>query len=336
MKISVFGGGLFGTALAKCLAKNDHEVLMWNFIEEECNSINSFNIHPNIGHSKALSKNIKSTTSIKEAAEFSNIYILSVPSYVISEVTEKIIKYIGNKKVDFVNTAKGFHPQTFTTVSQYLLSVLSEKNISSISTIAGPTYANELLNEQLTFANILIKNLEKGKYLAKLFKTTYFRLIPCIDLDGGEFLSAYKNVIALCAGILHGYGFEADTHAILMTIAINEGVKMLEKLSYSKNTMYKLCGIGDLILTCSSEKSRNFTSGMKIAKLNSINEAIMKLKELNITVEGIGNASVIFELFKNKNIDIAEFELFSTIIKILQSKCNIKNTLINTINKYNF
>lgn len=327
MKFSVIGGGLFGTALAKILASNGHDVLMWNIFEEEVISINNLNIHPNIGYSERISSRIKSTSDIQKVIQYSEYIILSVPSYVLGEAIEKFKPYLGNDKKFFINTAKGFHPQSFKTVTDFIYGEIPKKNIAFVGSIVGPTFAVELLNEQITMANILSKNMDYGRKIAQYFQNNYFKLIPWCDVQGGEFLSSYKNVIAVGAGLLHGYDFQIDSYAILMTKAINEAKCLLEHLGYNSNTIYQLCGIGDMILTCGSKKSRNFQSGVKIAELNSVSDTILQLKELNITVEGIGNASIIKSIIDDYRIDWNTIPITKGIIQILQSKCNIKNTL---------
>lgn len=329
MKISILGSGNFATALATVLVKNNHEILMWTIKDDEHASINDLQIHPYIGYSKKLSKNIKASKNIQEVINFSDTIILSVPSYVLEDVINLALPFLNDKnKKAFVNTAKGFHPGSLMLISDYLAKKIPVNSRKLISTIIGPTFAIEILNNKITAANLVFDNIKEAQKVISYFNCDTFKLYLCNDTSGAEFLSSFKNMIAIGAGMIYGYGMEMNSKAILLTKAFNESRYLLEQLNYNPDTVNELCGFGDLLLTCGSSKSRNFQTGLKIAELNSFNSALLNLKNNNITIEGIGNALIIEKIINKKKININKISITNTIINIFNGKIkNIENAL---------
>ena len=330
MKISIIGSGLFSMALSSVLTDNGHKVLAWSIIKEEHYSVNNVNIHPFINYSEKLNKNIKISLNIKEVINYSNIIIFAIPSYAYDDILEIVKTTIGKRKYIIINVAKGFHPKKGILIHDYVKNYFSSPNFS-FGSLIGPSYASEILSRKITKINLIGKDRKKLKVISTLLNNHYFSVIYNKNEDIIAFSSAYKNIIAVLSGIISGLDYGSNGYAILIVKAIKE-LKFLLKKIYKINydITYKLVNygvIGDLVLTTSSKTSRNFSTGVQIADENSISKILLKIKQNNITVEGLGASLILKKIIKNKKIKLPKDSLIESIIKIVEGKANIKHTI---------
>ena len=330
MKISIIGCGSFASALAAVLADNQHDCLLFTKNIETLYSINDLHINPDIFYSKKLNIKIKASNNIKEIIDYSDIIIIAVPTNAINEVLNKIHPLIGdnNNKI-IINGAKGYDPETFLPLSKTYNKILKIDNIFSLN---GPSFANEILSKNTTNINVVplkktaIKNLDK---ICEIFNNSYFKLVPNVNYEEIEFLSAVKNVYALLAGIFSEYEKKNNHRAIFFTHILQECDYMLKKLNLKQIALLSLGGFGDIYLTCSSVKSRNFTTGIEIAKLG-ITDVILNINKTGLTVEGIGMTHVLYEILKKQKINFTKIKLIDAIIQIIVFRKNPK-MIINKI-----
>ena len=299
-KITVFGMGSFGTALANVLAENGHTVLMWGKNEDSVKELNDHHQNKRYLKDVVLDSRIKATSDIKEAANFTDIYLMALPTKAMREVTSEIDSLIDSKKT-FIHVAKGIENDTFKRVSEMIEDSISEEHNGGIGVLSGPSHAEEVVIKQPTTVAASSKDEKVSKLIQDLFMNDYLRVYTNNDLVGVELGGALKNIIAVASGIVAGMGYGDNAKAALMTRGLAEISRLGEKLGADPMTFLGLGGIGDLIVTCTSTHSRNYTLGFKLGQGQTMDEA---LNEMNMVVEGIYTTNSVYHLAKQQNVDM--------------------------------
>lgn len=299
-KITVFGMGSFGTALANVLAENGHTVLMWGKNEDSVKELNDHHQNKRYLKDVVLNISIKATSDIKEAVNFTDIYLMALPTKAMREVTSEIDNLIDTKKT-FIHVAKGIENDTFKRVSEMIEDSISEEHNGGIGVLSGPSHAEEVVIKQPTTVAASSKDEKVSKLIQDLFMNDYLRVYTNNDLVGVELGGALKNIIAVASGIVAGMGYGDNAKAALMTRGLAEISRLGEKLGADPMTFLGLGGIGDLIVTCTSTHSRNYTLGFKLGQGQTMDEA---LNEMNMVVEGIYTTNSVYHLAKQQNVDM--------------------------------
>ncbi|WP_085060020.1 NAD(P)H-dependent glycerol-3-phosphate dehydrogenase [Staphylococcus haemolyticus] len=299
-KITVFGMGSFGTALANVLAENGHTVLMWGKNEDSVKELNDHHQNKRYLKDVVLNSSIKATSDIKEAVNFTDIYLMALPTKAMREVTSEIDSLIDTKKT-FIHVAKGIENDTFKRVSEMIEDSISEEHNGGIGVLSGPSHAEEVVIKQPTTVAASSKDEKVSKLIQDLFMNDYLRVYTNNDLVGVELGGALKNIIAVASGIVAGMGYGDNAKAALMTRGLAEISRLGEKLGADPMTFLGLGGIGDLIVTCTSTHSRNYTLGFKLGQGQTMDEA---LNEMNMVVEGIYTTNSVYHLAKQQNVDM--------------------------------
>lgn len=299
-KITVFGMGSFGTALANVLAENGHTVLMWGKNEDSVKELNDHHQNKRYLKDVVLNSSIKATSDIKEAVNFTDIYLMALPTKAMREVTNEIDNLIDTKKT-FIHVAKGIENNTFKRVSEMIEDSISEEHNGGIGVLSGPSHAEEVVIKQPTTVAASSKDEKVSKLIQDLFMNDYLRVYTNNDLVGVELGGALKNIIAVASGIVAGMGYGDNAKAALMTRGLAEISRLGEKLGADPMTFLGLGGIGDLIVTCTSTHSRNYTLGFKLGQGQTMDEA---LNEMNMVVEGIYTTNSVYHLAKQQNVDM--------------------------------
>lgn len=299
-KITVFGMGSFGTALANVLAENGHTVLMWGKNEDSVKELNDHHQNNRYLKDVILNSSIKATSDINEAVNFTDIYLMALPTKAMREVTSQINGLINSKKT-FIHVAKGIENDTFKRVSEMIEDSISEEHNGGIGVLSGPSHAEEVVIKQPTTVAASSKDEKVSELIQDLFMNDYLRVYTNNDLVGVELGGALKNIIAVASGIVAGMGYGDNAKAALMTRGLAEISRLGEKLGADPMTFLGLGGIGDLIVTCTSTHSRNYTLGYKLGQGQTMDEA---LNEMNMVVEGIYTTNSVYHLAKQQNVDM--------------------------------
>lgn len=299
-KITVFGMGSFGTALANVLAENGHTVLMWGKNEDSVKELNDHHQNNRYLKDVILNSSIKATSDINEAVNFTDIYLMALPTKAMREVTSQIDGLINSKKT-FIHVAKGIENDTFKRVSEMIEDSISEEHNGGIGVLSGPSHAEEVVIKQPTTVAASSKDEKVSELIQDLFMNDYLRVYTNNDLVGVELGGALKNIIAVASGIVAGMGYGDNAKAALMTRGLAEISRLGEKLGADPKTFLGLGGIGDLIVTCTSTHSRNYTLGYKLGQGQTMDEA---LNEMNMVVEGIYTTNSVYHLAKQQNVDM--------------------------------
>lgn len=309
-KISVIGGGSWGTTLSQVASTNIKEVLLYARDHEVVENVNKNSVNNKYFPDIKLNSNIKATNDLFEAVKFSKYIILSVPTTATRKVMETITDQLTTRHT-IISTAKGFEIETFKTNSE----IIKEFFNGDILVLSGPTHAEEVIREIPTAIVAASKNKKLAKKIQKLLMTKRFRIYTIEDVKGVEIAGAVKNIIAVASGVTDGIGYGDNTKAALITRGLAEIVKFGLYLNTNKDTYHGLAGLGDLVVTCNSNHSRNRRFGIQIGKGKSFKEAE---KIVSQVVEGAKTARAVYK-YLEKNNDI-EMPITEEVYKVLYEK----------------
>jgi glycerol-3-phosphate dehydrogenase (NAD(P)+) len=299
MKTVVLGSGSWGTALAQVLADNGQDVLVYGIMEDEVEDINTNHKNSKYFGDTPINPDVKATTDLS-AVKDADLIVLAVPSAAITETAKKAAEYL-EKPAVFVNVAKGFDPHTNKRLSEAIRDAVPEEKLSSVVSLIGPSHAEEVVVRQLTSIDAVSQKEEDAKKVQNLFSNEYLRIYTGDDETGSELGAAVKNVMAIASGIIAGLGYKDNTRAALITRGLQEMIRFGTFFGGKPQTFVGLTGIGDLIVTCSSENSRNFQAGYQIGKENSVGNF---LKNNTKTTEGVRTAKVVHDIAAENNLDL--------------------------------
>lgn len=307
MNITILGAGSFGTAIATHLADMGNSVLMWTIDKEQSNSINSFGINTFCFSDTKLNNKIKCTLDINKALDFSDRYIMAIPTQFVREVYEKIAA-AKNCRGHILNLAKGIE----ITTGDLLHKVQQETCPQLVySVLSGPSHAEEVLLGCPTAVTIASKIEKEAKCWQKLLTGNNFRAYTSDDVIGVEIGGATKNIYAVAAGISKAMNLGDNALAAIACRGLAEIMRLGEKMGASPLTLSGLAGVGDLMVTCYSMHSRNFRLGITIGNGKTLDEA---RKELGQVAEGAYTVRAIIE--NSKQFDV-EMPLANGVYRIL-------------------
>ncbi len=318
MKVGVIGGGAWGTTLAQVLVDNGHDVLIYDIKKSHVDKINE-HLHPFFN--TVLPDKVIATNDFETLIHFSNYYLLSVPSKFERQVLRDMNQLITKPSV-FINVSKGIEPHTYKRSSEIAREEIDANKFKGFVALTGPSHAEEVILRKLT----LLVSASDDKALAKevqlLFSNdSYLRVYTSCDLIGSEVGGAVKNAIAVVSGACTGLGLGENARAAVITRGIVEIVRIVEVMGGKKETAFGLTGIGDLIVTASSENSRNFRAGVKLGKGVSVEQVYAEEEQ---TIEGIRTIEAMHDLAISNHI---ELPMISTAYEIISGKIAVSDAL---------
>ena len=293
--IAVVGSGSWGMALANHLAEMGNAVKVWSFTEEEKNLINNERkcmFIPDM----VLDEKIYCSNDVVEVVKDADYIFHVTPSKVTRNVFKQYKDYVNDKPI--VICSKGLENATLKTLDEVMLEELPTAKIAAFS---GPSYATEVVKHIPTAIILASKHDDVLDEVSSLLMNEYMRIYKSRDVVGVEVGGALKNIIAFCAGICAELNFGTNAEAALITRGLAEITRIGEKMGADKNTFFGLSGLGDLILTCSSDESRNRRAGRLIGKGKTIEEA---KKEIGMTIESVENIEVAKKLAEKYDVEM--------------------------------
>lgn len=296
--ILVLGAGAWGTALALQLAYNGHQVRLNSWRDEHNQSMienhNNIKYIPNI---EKFPDNLQAIQNWQDCiADFDDILIAS-PSSGFKDTLNKL-KQIIQPRQNIISATKGFCHDSYSLLSEMVEQILPQH---SFALITGPSFAKEVANRLPTAVVSASKNIEYAEYVQKLFSNSTFRCYSTSDIIGAQVGGAVKNVLAIAAGVAAGLNFGVNAHAALITRGLAEIKKLGNKLGAKDETFLGLSCLGDLLLTCSDNQSRNRRFGLYLGEGCSIDESLTKV---NNVVEGYSTAQAVYKLAKKHEVDM--------------------------------
>ena len=317
MNIAIIGSGSWGVALAIHLASIGHKVKIWSFMEEERDLINNekrCKFLPNV----TIPEGVSCSTSFEDVINDSEIILHVTPSKFTRSTFKQYKQYVGNRPI--IICGKGFEKETLETLDEV---ILEEMPNAKIGVLSGPSHAEEVSIAVPTALVIASKHQNILKIVQDNFMSDKMRIYTSNDVKGVELGGALKNIIAFCAGAAAGIGLGDNSFAALITRGLKEITRLGVELGGKQETFYGLSGLGDLIVTCLSEHSRNRKAGMLIGQGKSLEET---KKEVGMVIESVDNIEVAYELGKLHGI---EMPIVNTVYEVLYNHLEPKKAVTN-------
>ncbi len=307
MKVCILGTGAFGISLALIMNENGHQVEMWTKFEEEANYLNQTRVSPNLKNI-IIDPEIVISTNISKCVKDAELIIIAVPAGFVDDVSKILMNKVDTNQHICI-ASKGIEQTTCLFVYDVL-----KKHINSdkIGVISGPTFAIDVAKKVPIGLSLASKNQETINTIKNAFQNKHVKIRETRDILGIEICGSIKNVIAIAAGILEGMGLPVSTQALLITESLNDIKELIYALGGEKDTILTFAGFGDLLLTCTSTKSRNFTFG-KLIGANKSKKEINSYIETT-TIEGLYTLKSIYQLIKNKKVHMPIIDLINDIV----------------------
>lgn len=295
--IAILGAGSWGSALALRLAVNGHEVRLWDYSAEHIARLSAERENRRYLPGQPLPENILPSMQQSEALQGADILLLVVPSHAFAQVLEQVRPLLAPATLVSWAT-KGFQPGSGQLLSQVAEDLLGKRPLAAVS---GPTFATEVARGLPTAITVASGDADQAGFLAAALHGEGFRVYTSSDLIGVQVGGAVKNVMAIAAGIADGLGFGANTRAALITRGLAEIGRLALALGGQPETLMGLTGLGDLVLTCTDNQSRNRRLGLALAAGKSQAQA---REEIAQEVEGIGTALEVWTLAQRLKVDM--------------------------------
>ncbi len=292
LKVGVIGGGSWGTALAHLAGGKGHAVDLWVFEPEVKSQIETLQENRTFLPGVTLSNNLTATNDIVTAVKGKDLVLVVVPSHVMRQVTKQLSEHLSPHTI-VVSASKGIENETHLTMTgimgETLLTVLPDR----IGVLSGPSFANEVARKIPTAITVASIHKPTADFVQQALATSFFRVYTIDDMVGVELGGAVKNVIAIAAGAIDGLGLGLNTRAALITRGQTEIRRLGLHMGAQPRTFTGLAGIGDLVLTCTGDTSRNHTVGKRIGQGERLADI---LADMQMVAEGVKTAKSVYNL----------------------------------------
>lgn len=306
MKVCILGSGAYGIALSSIFNRNKHNVMLWTFSKDEEKMLNVKRMSDKLPD-YIIPDSVKITSSIKRALNKANLVVIAVPAFAVDSTSKLISKFI-TKDMHILIATKGIENDT----CDFLTDVVERYiNSNKIAVISGPTFARDIVLNVPVGLSLATTNVRTKNYIKKLMESNTVKLRDTQDVIGVQICGAIKNVMAIASGILDGMNVTDSTKALFLTESLNDIKELIDALGGNKKTILSFSGFGDILMTCTSTNSRNFSYGHLIGE-GKLEEAQVYGK--NTTVEGLYTLKSIKELIKREHVKMTIVDLISDII----------------------
>jgi glycerol-3-phosphate dehydrogenase (NAD(P)+) len=300
MKVGVLGAGAWGTALAQLLAEKGGDVVLWSRRSDLCEAINSTHENARYLAGVKLSPNVRCVDNMASALDGAQMIVFVAPSHATREVAREAAPHV-RAGVPIVSATKGIENDSLMFMDEVLGQELPAHARRQLAFLSGPSFARELANQLPTAVVIAAHDAEVGSRVMHRFHTPYLRTYASDDVVGVECGGALKNVIAIAAGAVDGMGFGHNTRAALITRGLSEVAKLAMARGGSALTLAGLAGLGDLVLTCTGELSRNRTVGQELGRGRTLGQVLTNLGHV---AEGVKTAKSAYDLAKKLGVSM--------------------------------
>ncbi len=297
-KIALLGAGSWGTALAILAARNGCQVLLWGHDPNHIAALARDRENKQYLSDLAFPENLTVTADLADVAAFSDLLLVCSPSHAFKDILIKLKPSVSNE-VKIAWATKGFNPDDGSLLHEVVATLFSPQTPAAI--LSGPTFAREVAADLPTAITIAANQPNFAGELADILHSERFRTYTSSDVIGVEVGGAVKNVLAIAAGIADGLGFGANTRAALITRGLTEIIRLGVKLGGKQETFMGLAGLGDLLLTCTDNQSRNRRFGLALGLGKNREEAIAAIGQ---EIEGVSAAKETYLLARKYGIDM--------------------------------
>ncbi len=298
-KIAVIGAGSWGTAAASLAAANS-DVVLWARRSEVARSINSERANPSYLQDFELPERLTATDDLAQAVDGADFIAIAVPSHGFREIFGQIATRV-QRNTPIISLTKGIEQDSLARMTEVISDVSNDHDLSKVGVLTGPNLAAEIAAKQPTAAVIAMPDLHTANEIQSIFMSPLFRVYTNDDVIGCELGGALKNVMAIATGVSDGLGFGDNTRATLITRALHELTRLGVRLGGKPATFAGLAGMGDLIATCVSHKSRNHRVGFGLANGKSLDEIATEMK---MVAEGVKTTRAVVDLATRFDIEM--------------------------------
>lgn len=283
--IAIIGSGSWGVALSIHLANMGNKIKIWSFSENEAKAINEERkciFLPNV----TIPENVECKLDFKDVIQGADLILHVTPSKFTRNIVKQYKEFVDCKNQPIIICSKGIEKETALTLDEVIKQEMPDARVGVLS---GPSHAEEVSIASPTVLVVASKDKEIQKMVQEIFMNENMRIYTSYDVKGVELGGALKNIIAFCSGVAAGLGYGDNAFAALITRGLAEIRRLGIKLGGESNTLYGLSGLGDLIVTCLSEHSRNRRAGKLIGQGKTIEQA---KEEVGMTIESIDNIEI--------------------------------------------
>ncbi|MAM77547.1 MAG: glycerol-3-phosphate acyltransferase [Alphaproteobacteria bacterium] len=319
-KVGIIGAGAWGTALACAMKRAGNEVIIYAHEKETADAINSKHINITFLPEVTLDSTIRATNSLEKATKADAVLLVS-PSQYFRKSCE-MLAGIWRQGVPAIICTKGIETQTSSLMSEIFRETMP---LVRVAILSGPTFAMEVADDLPTAMTLATDDETLGKLLMEVMTTKHFRIYRSRDVIGAQIGGAVKNVIAIACGIVKGRGFGENSRAAIVTRGLAEMVRLGVAKGARPETLSGLAGTGDLILTCSSTQSRNFSLGCELGSGDTL-ENIMK-KRVSVA-EGVSSAPSVVSLAQKIGVEVP---ICSAVNDIISNRVGIEVAISNLL-----
>ncbi len=302
-KVAVIGAGSWGTAIAGVLAGKGIRTVLWGHNKEHQKALKKDRENKKYLPGFLFPPSLELTDNLEKAVTDAEVICMVVPSHGYRIVFEQLLPYL-KENVFIVSAVKGIENSSLMTMTQVMSDCLGEKlktrNIT-LSVLSGPSFAKEVAQGLPTLVTLGCAKLEDAQFLQTVFGTELFRVYAAQDMIGLEISAALKNIVAIAAGIADALGYGLNSRAALITRGLAEITRMGVAMGADAVTFAGLSGIGDLVLTCTGDLSRNRTVGLKLGEGKKLPQV---LDEMEMVAEGVKTTKSVHGLMKQMKIDM--------------------------------
>jgi len=300
MRAAVIGGGSWGTALAAVLGNNGHDVTIWSFEEDVARALAEKHENPKYMPGIPLPQKVTGTHDLAQALAGAELVVAVNPSHVTRAVMKQAAPHLP-KATPIVSATKGIENDTLFTMHEVLEDVLPTEMHPYLCCLSGPSFAKETMLKHPTLVVVASPWEKLAKKVQRIFSNDYFRVYTSNDVAGVELGGSLKNVCAIAAGISDGMGFGSNTRAAIMTRGLSELVRLAVRKGANPITLSGLAGMGDLVLTCTGELSRNRTVGLALGRGEKLKDVLAGMTQV---AEGVRTAKSVHDLAHKLELDL--------------------------------
>lgn len=298
--IGIVGAGGWGTALAKLLSSKGAKVTLWCHSEASCRELTENRENRTYLPGVSLPPSIVITQSLETAVADKGVILCAVPSHAVREVFSKIAGRVGRQTMLICGT-KGIEEQNLLTMGELLGEIFGPERKGRHAFLSGPTFAIEVAHQLPAAVTVAAYDESVAKEAQEILSTQYLRVYTSADVVGVQMGGVVKNVIAIAAGISDGLGLGQNARAALITRGLAEMTRLAVSMGADALTLSGLPGLGDLVLTCTGELSRNRKVGLQIATGKSLQEILQSTRTV---AEGVRNTRSLHTLARRLSVDM--------------------------------
>jgi glycerol-3-phosphate dehydrogenase (NAD(P)+) len=314
--VGIIGAGAWGTALAAAAVRGGSQAIIWCREPVVAKDIARHHENKRMLPGYTLPEEVIATTDLETACK-ANIIVMATPAQYFREVSMQIEPFVSEDSY-VVIASKGIEIESRQLLSDIAVQTLPKM---SISVISGPSFADEVAAGMPTAVALAAKDETTASWLARVFNSETFRVYPNDDIVGVQMGGALKNVLAIAAGVCRGRGMGSNTHAALLTRGLTEIVRLAVAMGGKRETLYGLAGVGDIILTCGNDKSRNMKFGISLGQGES---AADLLSHRHAVIEGAHTAKTVAKLAELYNV---EMPICAAVNEIIEGRMSVEDVL---------